>query len=182
LYPVSIFTGSAARCSSLMECAPSASCVVPRSDQQLVRLTVAWGYEGSSAEDIVIWKGPKREIWEQVEVSNLHPHFSFISQKLPNVASYFFEYLKLANISLYLVNMFPISVLDGYRMLVALLELLFVRPSGNSESMDLEALHGLSRPSYDSRTQRACRAFLSTSTLVLVSLCGLLGVLRWTKS
>ncbi|KAF8841485.1 hypothetical protein BDN67DRAFT_928192, partial [Paxillus ammoniavirescens] len=125
LSPAPIFTENAARCNSSMECATSTSCVVPRSDQQLVRITVAWDYAGNSGKDIVVWKGPKREIWEQVEVGNLRPRFSFVSLKLPSVVSCFFEYMKLANLSLYLVNMLPLTVLDGHRVLIALLELLF---------------------------------------------------------
>ncbi|KAF9219284.1 hypothetical protein BS17DRAFT_717951 [Gyrodon lividus] len=179
LYPGPIFIGSAARCSSSMKCAPSASCVVPRSDQQLVRITVARDYAG---EDIVVWKGPKKEIWEQVEVGSLRPRFPFISQRLPSVASFFFEYMTLANMSLYLVNMLPITVLDGYQLLVTLLELLFSRASGGLGSVDLEALNNRSWPPHNSRAQRACRAFLSTSTLILVSLCGLLSFIRWTEN
>ncbi|KIK93106.1 hypothetical protein PAXRUDRAFT_145793 [Paxillus rubicundulus Ve08.2h10] len=177
--PAPILTESAIRCNSSTECAPAASCVVPRSDQQLVRITVAWDYAGSSGEDIVVWKGPKREIWEQVEVGNLRPRFSFISRKLPSVVSHFFEYMKLANLSLYLVNMLPLTVLDGYRVLVALLELLCVRASAGLGSVDLEALNNRSWSPHDSRAQRACRTFLNTSTFVLVTSCALLGILRW---
>lgn len=65
LDPVHIFTDNLARCNSSTECSSSSSCVVPRRDQQLVRISVLRNDAGTSIEDIVVWKGPKEEIWEQ---------------------------------------------------------------------------------------------------------------------
>ncbi|KIJ60749.1 hypothetical protein HYDPIDRAFT_98042 [Hydnomerulius pinastri MD-312] len=182
LDPVPIFTGSTSRCGSQTECAPVASCVVPRSDQQLLRIALVLDLTDGEGEEVIVWKGPKREIWQQVEVSNLRPRFPFISIRLPNVASNFFEYLKMTNLSLYIVNMLPLPALDGSQLLIVLLELLFSRTSGGPGSIDLEGLGDRRRPSQGSRAQRACRAFLSMSTVVLVSLCALLSVVKWMKN
>lgn len=65
LDPVHLFTDNLARCNSSAECSSLSSCVSPRRDQQLVRISVLRNHAGTSIEDIVIWKGPKDEIWQQ---------------------------------------------------------------------------------------------------------------------
>ncbi|KAG9311346.1 hypothetical protein JVU11DRAFT_8448 [Chiua virens] len=90
LDPVHIFTDNLARCDSVMTCV-SSSCVVPRRDQELVRISVLRDYASARMEDMIVWKGPKEEIWEQVQVSKLRPRFPFVSIKLPEIASAFFE-------------------------------------------------------------------------------------------
>ncbi|KAG6369925.1 hypothetical protein JVT61DRAFT_13309 [Boletus reticuloceps] len=181
LDPIDIFTGNLARCNSSTECASSSSCVVPRRDQQLVRISVLRNYGSTSIEDTVVWKGPKEEIWEQVQVGNLRPRFPFVSYKLPRLASAFFEYMKIANLSLYLVNMLPIAALDGHQSLAALLQLFYGRVSEGVESIDLEALNNSARVSREGNVQRACGTFLSSLALFLIALCGLLGIINWAK-
>ncbi|KAF8128436.1 hypothetical protein EV363DRAFT_423617 [Boletus edulis] len=181
LDPVDIFTGNLARCNSSTECASSSSCVVPRRDQQLVRIPVLKNYGSTSREDTVVWKGPKEEIWEQVQVGTLRARFPFVSYKLPKLASAFFEYMKIANLSLYLVNMLPIAALDGHQSLAALLQLFYGRVSEGVESIDLEALNNSARVSREGNVQRACGMFLSALALFLIALCGLLGIINWAK-
>lgn len=65
LDPVRIFTDNLARCNSSTECSPLFSCVVPRPDQQLVRISVLRNHGATSIEDTIVWNGPKEEIWEQ---------------------------------------------------------------------------------------------------------------------
>ena len=89
--------------------------------------------------------------------------------------------MKIANISLYLVNMLPITALDGYQSLVALLQLFCVRVSNSLETIDLEALNNSTRLSREGNVQRVCRTFLSFLALLLVALCGLLGTISWAR-
>lgn len=65
LDPVHIFTDNLSRCNSSAECSSFSSCVVPRRDQQLVRISILRSHGDTSVEDMVVWKGPKDEIWEQ---------------------------------------------------------------------------------------------------------------------
>ena len=89
--------------------------------------------------------------------------------------------MKIANISLYLVNMLPITALDGYQSLVALLQLFCVPVSNSLETIDLEALNNSTRLSREGNVQRVCRTFLSFLALLLVALCGLLGTISWAR-
>lgn len=90
--------------------------------------------------------------------------------------------MKIANLSLYLVNMLPITALDGYQLLGALLQFFYGRVSSGSESTDLEALNNTTRVSREGRMQRACQTFLSYLALLLVALCGLLGTISWARN
>lgn len=65
LDPVHIFTDNFPRCDSSTECSFVSSCVIPRRDQQLVRISALKNLMGTSTEVVVVWKGPKEEIWEQ---------------------------------------------------------------------------------------------------------------------
>jgi S2P endopeptidase len=89
--------------------------------------------------------------------------------------------MKIANLSLYLVNMLPITALDGYQLLVALLQLFYGRVSDGLETIDLEALNNSTRLSREGNVQRACRTFLGFLALLLVALCGLLGTISWAR-
>lgn len=87
--------------------------------------------------------------------------------------------MKIANLSLYVVNMLPIMALDGYQALAVLLQLFYGRVSNDSDTIDLEALNNTTRSNREGRAQRACRISLSFLALLLVALCGLLGVINW---
>ena len=89
--------------------------------------------------------------------------------------------MKIANLSLYLVNMLPITALDGYQSLVALLQLFYGRVSDGLESIDIEARNNSTRSVREGNVQRACKTFLSFLALLLVALCALLGTISWAK-
>lgn len=89
--------------------------------------------------------------------------------------------MKTANLSLYIVNMLPITALDGYQSLVILLQFFYGPVSDGLQSIDLEALNITTRLSREDRAQRACKGFLSFLALLLVALCGLLGTISWAK-
>ena len=65
LDPVHIFTDNLPRCRSAVDCESLSSCVVPHRDEQLVRITTLGNHAGTRTEDVVVWKGPTAEIWEQ---------------------------------------------------------------------------------------------------------------------
>ncbi|KAG8221576.1 hypothetical protein J3R82DRAFT_1819 [Butyriboletus roseoflavus] len=155
LDPVHIFTDNLVRCNSSTECSSVSSCVAPRRDQQLVRIFVLRNRAGTSIEDIVIWKGPKDEIWQQVQVSSLRSRFSFVSSRLPILASAFFEYMKIVNLSLYLVNTLPIATLDGHQSLVILLQFLHGPVNDGLQSIDLEALNNTTRLSREGESTKS---------------------------
>ncbi|KAH7890390.1 hypothetical protein F5I97DRAFT_1799357 [Phlebopus sp. FC_14] len=175
LDPVPILAKNTTRCSSNVECTSSTVCLMPRSDEQLLRITVELDFR---EEEVVLWKGPKREIWEQVEVGDVRPRFSFIPIRLPDVLAHFFEYLKLTNISLYLFNALPLPALDGSQLLVVLLDLAFCTTSRVLDSGDIESQSDGRRISTNVRTARALKTFLTTSTILLLSLCSLLGIIK----
>jgi len=89
--------------------------------------------------------------------------------------------MKIANLSLYLVNMLPITALDGYQSLAALLQLFYCRVSDALETIDLEAFNSSMRLTREGNVQRACRTFLNFLALLLVALCALLGTISWAK-
>lgn len=89
--------------------------------------------------------------------------------------------MKIANLSLYLVNMLPIAALDGHQSLVALLHVFFRRVSDGVESIDLEAFDSSTRVRREGNMQRTCSTLLSHLALLLIALCGLLGIISWAK-
>ncbi|KAG6331927.1 hypothetical protein ID866_7160 [Astraeus odoratus] len=70
-----------------------------RQDQQLTRITLLED-PSSTEEEVVLWSGPRREIWEQVEVSSLRPRIPFISGRLLRRTSDFVEWIHEADQSL----------------------------------------------------------------------------------
>lgn len=89
--------------------------------------------------------------------------------------------MKIVNLSLYLVNTLPITTLDGHQSLAILLQLFCGPVSDGLQSIDLEALNNTIRFSREGGVQRACRTFLSFLALLLIVLCGFLGIISWAK-
>ncbi|KAI6032624.1 hypothetical protein F5J12DRAFT_795509 [Pisolithus orientalis] len=178
---VTVLSGDLARCDASVGCTPLSSCVMPRRGQQLVRITLLSNSLNGS-EEVVLWKGPRREIWEQVEVSTFRSRIPLISNRVRRYIVDFVEYMKLINLSLYLVNMLPIPALDGFQLLATLLELIFGREY-ESGSIDLEAGSHSSGAVIDrtreTPVQRIIQATLSTSTVTLVTLNVLLPAIQY---
>lgn len=51
------------RCSLSASCSPVSLCVWPRQGEQLLRISMR--LSDSSPEEILLWSGPRREVWEQ---------------------------------------------------------------------------------------------------------------------
>lgn len=172
LDPVPILTGSPTRCNASVGCIPSSSCIALQRGQQLVRITLLNLSNG--AEEVVLWNGPREEIWEQVQVGTLKSRIPLISSKHLSYALDFLEYLKLINLSLYLVNALPVPALDGFHFLAVLLDLTFYQTRGSN--IDLEVLGDNIR--HGTPLQRIIKATLSMSTMVSIALCILLGAIK----
>lgn len=63
--PVPILSKTQNRCTSSASCLESQSCVQPRGNRDLLRITVRHQGKGTENERVVLWSGPMYEIWEQ---------------------------------------------------------------------------------------------------------------------
>lgn len=70
--PIPIFIGNVSRCKTSSDCTTSWSCIALRQDQQLVRITLMNALDDQQ-EQVVVWSGPRREIWEQGELLEIAP-------------------------------------------------------------------------------------------------------------
>ncbi|KAF8310976.1 hypothetical protein DL93DRAFT_1543186 [Clavulina sp. PMI_390] len=100
------------------------SCLRPRGDQELLKITYSpWGFWKIS-EEILIWRGPKGEIFDHVEVGSYLSRASFIPLNLPPAIHLFYEYLSVITMSLFLVNLVPAIYLDGSEVLAPAIDLI----------------------------------------------------------
>jgi S2P endopeptidase len=131
----------------------------------------------SSPEEILLWSGPRREVWEQVQVGTLRPRFGFLPLSLPMATYTFFEYLQMATLSLYLFNLLPLPFLDGTQLLETLLDWLIDPSAASLTEIDLEALEG---GSFETETRNISRWHVrwkqAVSKLVRSGTTGLFGV------
>lgn len=66
--PIPILTapGPVLRCTTSSDCiSASSKCIMPDVSSQLLRIRVV--YPEETHEDIILWKGPREEVWEQGE-------------------------------------------------------------------------------------------------------------------
>jgi S2P endopeptidase len=178
--PVAILSKIQNRCDSSTSCLKSQSCIKPRGDQDILRITVNHRGAGTEDEHIVLWSGPRYEVWEQVQTTYLAPRFGIIPLKLPLVFADFFQYLKLTNLSLYLLNSLPLPALDGSQLLIILLEMVFTRWSHNPPTiLDIEALRTRGSRPHERRVQRVLGTFVMIGTCTLLGSCVMLSIIEW---
>ncbi|EIM83886.1 uncharacterized protein STEHIDRAFT_113130 [Stereum hirsutum FP-91666 SS1] len=98
-------------------------CVRPRDGGELLRIVIL----DEDRERVVLWRGPRGEVWEQVETSSLKPPslLWFLPVYTPGTVSTFFAYLKSLTLTLYLLNLLPLPMLDGSQLLDAFLDMYF---------------------------------------------------------
>jgi len=121
--PVVVFT-SDIRCGAAADCGTDSACISPHQDSQLMRLKVR-PHAMDDHETLVLWSGPAREIFEEVQVSIWLPRASFLPLQFPLVIQNFWEYLSMATLSLYLFNLLPLPLLDGTELLEVLIDMIF---------------------------------------------------------
>ncbi|KAG1765564.1 hypothetical protein EDD22DRAFT_774911 [Suillus occidentalis] len=178
--PVAILSQIRNRCDSSTSCLESQSCIKPRGDQDILRITVNHAGAGTEDERIVLWSGPRYEVWEQVQTTHLGPRFGIIPLGLPLILADFFQYLKLTNLSLYLLNSLPLPALDGSQLLMIVLEMVFTRWFQTpSTILDIEALRTRGTRSYQRRVQHVLQTFIMIGTCTLLGSCVMLGIIEW---
>ncbi|KAJ3573613.1 hypothetical protein NP233_g2329 [Leucocoprinus birnbaumii] len=169
LNPVPILTSTdpKVRCYSETGCHDGSVCVRPAEKENLLRLTVL--HNDQDREEVVLWTGPRNEIYDEVTVDKWLPRFSFLPLSLPSWLNIFWEYMSTVNHSLFLFNLVPISGLDGSHLLRSLFEM--VKDRG-SETYDLEALEsGDATENHRSRPRfEALERLISGGAAVLVGL------------
>ncbi|KAJ3812538.1 hypothetical protein F5876DRAFT_74746 [Lentinula aff. lateritia] len=101
------------------DCDDNAVCAQPDSSASILRLSV-------QGQDLILWNGPRKEIWEQVSVGRYAPRFWFIPTNTIGIMRDFWSYLQMATLSLFVFNLLPLPFLDGAQLLNALLD--YVRP------------------------------------------------------
>lgn len=178
--PVAVLSKIQNRCDSSTSCLDSQSCLKPRGDREILRITVNDEGAGTENERIVLWSGPRYEVWEQVQTTQLAPRFAVVPLGLPLVFADFFQYLKLTNLSLYLLNSLPLPALDGSQLLIILLEMVFTGWFHTpSTILDIEALRTRGSRPRERRVQRTLRTFVTIGTCTLLGLCVMLGIIEW---
>jgi len=136
--PILTLSDNDSRCSSISNCVGGSVCVLPDKAQPLLRLTVQ--RPSSPTQDVVLWSGPLREVWEQVDVGILMPRLNILPLWLPALAQIFWEYLMMATLSLYIFNLLPLPLLDGLQFLIILVQLAWGQDDVVTNEYDLEAL------------------------------------------
>ncbi|CAA7262563.1 unnamed protein product [Cyclocybe aegerita] len=74
-------------------------------------------------ESVVLWSGPREEVWEEVQVTTWLPRASFLPLWVPLLVQLFWDYLLTATLSLYFFNLLPLPHLDGTQLLRAFLDI-----------------------------------------------------------
>ncbi|KAG1733856.1 uncharacterized protein EDB91DRAFT_624050 [Suillus paluster] len=178
--PVAILSKMQNRCDSSTLCLESQSCVKPTGDRDLLRITVHHQETSTNDDRVVLWSGPKYEVWEQVQTTHLAPRFDILPLGLPLLLADFFQYLKLTNLSLYLLNALPLPALDGSQLLIILLEMAFTRWLYRPSTMiDIEALRTRGGRPHERRVQQVLRTFVMIGTCTLLGTCVMLGIIEW---
>ncbi|KAF8664227.1 hypothetical protein AX16_000789 [Volvariella volvacea WC 439] len=139
LDPVPILTAPAnnTRCSATTACSGEQTCVHPHSREHLLRITAS-----QSREDpyVILWRGPREEVMEEVHVGTIFPSLSFLPIWLPSLVSLFYEYLETVTLSLFIFNLLPLTGLDGAKFLQYVTDWGEEGSGGSAEIYDVEAL------------------------------------------
>ncbi|KAJ3726257.1 peptidase family M50-domain-containing protein [Lentinula raphanica] len=155
------------RCRTGGECHDDALCVQPdSSSSSILRLSV-------QGQDLTLWNGPKKEVWEQVIVDRYTPRFWFIPSSATGSLNDFWSYLQMATLSLFMFNLLPLPFLDGAQLLNALINHAY--PVVEPETIDMESGRR-SSSSTGSQWKRRIERLVQTGTVCLVVVYFMLGV------
>ncbi|GLB41095.1 putative peptidase family M50 [Lyophyllum shimeji] len=124
LDPIPILTSSSPteRCTSTTDCSATSICVTPYKHEHLLRLTIHRLSKADEAK-VILWSGPRQEIWEEVRVGTLLPRIPILPLSLPSFCEIFWEYLIMGTLSLYFFNLLPMPYLDGSQFLKIMLQI-----------------------------------------------------------
>ncbi|KIK63925.1 hypothetical protein GYMLUDRAFT_83340 [Collybiopsis luxurians FD-317 M1] len=172
LNPISTLSNSTdiLRCHRETDCGEDAACIWP--DSPILRLSV-------KGQDLILWSGPRKEIWEQVSIGRYAPRFWFIPASLLGFFTNFYDYLQMATLSLFFFNLLPLPHLDGAQFLATVLEY-FLVPSLElgSTPMDVESGISTSQRSGPSAWRRRLENFVQLFAVWLVVLYILLTAMK----
>ncbi|KAF8234469.1 hypothetical protein L208DRAFT_1393838 [Tricholoma matsutake] len=139
--PIPILAGNGSRCWFAADCFGVSTCVRPDKTGQLLRLTVHRPSNFPNQEDVVLWSGPLREVWEQVDIGTLMPRLHILPLWMPTQGQVVWEYLIMATLSLYIFNLLPLPWLDGSHFLRTILQMKWsLNNDITTNEYDLEAL------------------------------------------
>ncbi|TFK24087.1 hypothetical protein FA15DRAFT_704849 [Coprinopsis marcescibilis] len=130
------------RCESVADCPDGDVCGNLINKRELLRITVRDGNQGS--DKVLLWSGPRIEVWEQIQISKWLPRWPFISLNFLNAIQIFRSYMEMTALSLFFFNLLPIWHLDGTQLLKCLLHR---RQALQTSTLDPETLreqHGTS--------------------------------------
>ncbi|EIW76063.1 hypothetical protein CONPUDRAFT_147066 [Coniophora puteana RWD-64-598 SS2] len=181
LDPLLIVIGKRVRCHEDYECRADSRCLLLRDQDSIVRIFSRQpGQLDTNTTEVVVWSGLRDEIWEEVQVSTLLPRFRPLPLVLPILTVHLVEYLSMAMVSLYILNMLPLPYLDGSQFFRVLLELLAEDPGRRIEDeYDVESLNARWTGPRETSAQRMVHKFVTIGVTTLVASCTLLGVAQW---
>ncbi|PPQ99972.1 hypothetical protein CVT24_009551 [Panaeolus cyanescens] len=140
LDPINVMTGEESadkRCKSSSTCGAGSVCSLPNPKETLTR--IVFQSVGVERDTTILWKGPRDEIWEEVQVSDWIPRVSFLPLWAPQLIGTFWNYLTMATLSLFFFNLLPIPHLDGQELMESALEVAFSLQN-DAFIYDIEAL------------------------------------------
>jgi len=131
----------------------------------------------------VLWSGPPLEVWQQVEVGELRPRAFVYPLWLPGSLASYTSYLKTIMLSLFVMNLFPLSLLDGGQLLQATIDLLL---EDSEKDQDLEAggrgFGGMDGGGRAGRQKSLIKGSAEVGTWVLLGTSSTLGLIHWYRS
>jgi len=167
------------RCSSRSACAENSTCITYTSSNPLLRIEINKDKELKT----VVWSGPRLEVWEQVEVGELRPRAFIYPLWLPNSLASYMSYLKMIMLSLFVMNLFPLSFLDGGQVLRATADLVL---KDSEKTQDLEAggrgFRSLGGGGRMGRRKNLIKSSAEVGTWVLIGTSSTLGLVHWYRS
>ncbi|KAH9960666.1 hypothetical protein BC827DRAFT_1376640 [Russula dissimulans] len=93
-------------------CAVGQTCVRLRRGEQFLRISVQSGDKGGQTR-VVLWRGQREEIYYSVAVTRWRPRLPLLPLWLPSLVTAMIIYTRTLTLSLFLLNVLPLSRLDG---------------------------------------------------------------------
>ncbi|KAH6904301.1 hypothetical protein BKA70DRAFT_1109670 [Coprinopsis sp. MPI-PUGE-AT-0042] len=154
LNPFGLFTNiTAPRCTVSDHCGDERACGVFDRKLGILRIRAREGLEGR--EKVLLWSGPRQEVWEQVSVSRWRGRLGVLKSGYLNFIVNFQSYMEMTALSLFVFNLLPIWHLDGMQLLSTLLSLGIVAGSAAYADPESQRGGGGERARWSTRTSKA---------------------------
>lgn len=123
------------------------------------------------------------EVWQQTEVGDLRPRAFIYPLWLPKSLAIYASYFKTIMLSLFIMNLFPLSFLDGGQVLQATADLLL---KDSEKIQDLESgvrgFRGLDGGNRTRKYKTLIKNSADLGTWVLIGISSTLGLVHWYRS